>query len=181
MTTTDPLNVAVIGAGTCGLVTARELLREHHRVTIFEKSGRIGGGWVYDSQIEAGDGMGLDPNRSVVHGSLYASLRTNVPRPLMGFSDYSLEHKLYGDSRMFPGHEEVLKLLEDFAEEFGVVEVIRFKSEVVGVQLKDGKFLVEVGGGTAEEVFDALVVCNGHHTEPRVANDIPGTVRMRST
>ncbi|XP_024991958.1 flavin-containing monooxygenase FMO GS-OX5-like isoform X1 [Cynara cardunculus var. scolymus] len=176
ISSTDSLNVAVIGAGTCGLLTARELLRQNHRVTVFEKSDRVGGTWVYDSQIEVDDGLGLDPNRSVVHSSLYSSLRTNLPRPLMGFSDYSLEHRSYGDSRMFPGHEEVLKFLEDFANEFGVIEVIRFKSEVVGVELRDGnKLAVEVGGGTAEEeVFDAVVVCNGHHTQPRVANDIPG-------
>ncbi|KAJ9550177.1 hypothetical protein OSB04_014222 [Centaurea solstitialis] len=180
MTTTtaaDSLNVAVIGAGICGLLAARELLRENHRVTVFEKSDRLGGTWVYDPRTEADDGLGLDPDRSVVHSSLYSSLRTNLPRPLMGFSDYSLEHKSYGDPRMFPGHDEVRKFLEDFAEEFGVVEVVRFNSEVIGVEIRDGEFVVEVGGGTvatAEEVFDAVVVCNGHHTEPRVANDIPG-------
>ncbi|KAI3736170.1 hypothetical protein L6452_15704 [Arctium lappa] len=173
---THSLNVAVIGAGTSGLLTARELLRQNHQVTVFEKSDRLGGTWAYDSQIESDDGLGLDPNRSVVHSSLYSSLRTNLPRPLMGFSDYSLEHKSYGDPRMFPGHEEIMKFLEDFGNEFGVIEVIRFKSEVVGVELRDGKFVVEVGGGTTvgEEVFDAVVVCNGHHTEPRVADDILG-------
>ncbi|PWA74737.1 flavin monooxygenase-like, FAD/NAD(P)-binding domain protein [Artemisia annua] len=175
---TKSLNVAVIGAGTSGLLTARELLREDHRVTVFEKSDRLGGTWVYNSGVEANDNiLCLDPNRPVVHSSLYSSLRTNLPRPLMGFSDFSMEDKTYGDPRVFPGHEEVLKFLEDFANEFGVTKVIRFNSEVVRVENIDSKFVVEwrtLEAGSKEEVFDAVVVCNGHHTEPRVADDIPG-------
>ncbi|KAK9051766.1 hypothetical protein SSX86_028394 [Deinandra increscens subsp. villosa] len=165
---TDSLSIAVIGAGISGLLTARELLRENHRVTIFEKSGQIGGTWVYDHGVEVDD-----PKRSVVHSSLYSSLRTNLPRPLMSFFDYSFEDKSYGDPRMFPGHEEVLKFLQDFANEFGVTELIRFNSEVVRVESRGGGFVVE-WQTAEEEVFDAVVVCNGHHTEPRFADDIPG-------
>ncbi|KAI3795347.1 hypothetical protein L1987_37999 [Smallanthus sonchifolius] len=94
----------------------------------------------------------------------------------MSFSDFSFEDKSYGDPRMFPGHEEVLKFLQAFANEFGVSEVIRFNSEVVRVDSRDGEFLVEwrtMEVGLTEEVFDAVVVCNGHYTEPRVANDVP--------
>ncbi|KAI3780712.1 hypothetical protein L2E82_10700 [Cichorium intybus] len=174
---TDSLNVAVIGAGISGLLTARELLREKHRVTVFEKSDKLGGTWVYEPQVEEDDVLHLDPNRSIVHSSLYSSLRTNLPRPLMGFSDYSFEDKSYGDRRTFPGHDEVLKFLQDFATEFGVTKVIRFKSEVVRVDSSDGVFVVEwrtMKVGTVAEVFDAVVVCNGHHTEPRVADDVPG-------
>ncbi|MFS8024338.1 putative flavin monooxygenase, FAD/NAD(P)-binding domain superfamily [Helianthus anomalus] len=174
---TNSLNVAVIGAGVAGLTTARELLRENHRVTVFEKSGQIGGTWVYDNRVEADDCLHLNPNRTVVHSSIYKSLRTNLPRQLMGFSDFSLEEKTYGDPRLFPGHEEVLKFLKDFANEFGVGEVIRFNSEVVRVESRGGEFVVEwktTEGGLVEEDFDAVVVCNGHHTEPRVADDVPG-------
>lgn len=91
----------------------------------------------------------------------------------MGFSDYSLEDKSYGDPRMFPGHEEVFKFSQDFANEFGVTKLIRFNTEVVAVDLNGSKFVVEVQG-SEKEVFDAVVVCNGHHTEPRLANDVPG-------
>ncbi|GJV50527.1 flavin monooxygenase-like, FAD/NAD(P)-binding domain protein [Tanacetum coccineum] len=174
---THPLNVAVIGAGICGLLTTRELLREKQQVMVFEKSDKVGGTWVYDPRVEAEDLLGLDPNRSIVHSSLYSSLRTNLPRPLMSFSDFSFEDKFYGDPRMFPGHEEVQKFLEHFAEEFGVSEVIRFNSEVVRVDFQDDGLVVEwktTEAGSNEQVFDAVVVCNGHHTEPHVANDIPG-------
>ncbi|KAJ0669143.1 putative flavin monooxygenase, FAD/NAD(P)-binding domain superfamily [Helianthus annuus] len=178
----DSLNVAVIGAGISGLLTARELLRENLRVTVLEKSDKIGGTWVYDDRVEVDGCLHLDPNRSIVHSSIYKSLRTNLPRPLMSFSDFSFEDKSYGDPRLFPGHEEVLKFVQDFANEFGVSEVIRFNSEVVRVESQGGGFVVEwrtTEGGLVEEGFDAVVVCNGHHTEPQVASDVPGTFLIR--
>ncbi|XP_076955133.1 flavin-containing monooxygenase FMO GS-OX-like 4 [Bidens hawaiensis] len=113
---TDSLNVAVIGAGIAGLVTARELLRENHHVTVFEKSKQIGGTWVYDHRVEVDGCIPLDPNRTVVHSSLYASLRTNLPRPLMGFSDFSFEDKSYGDPRLFPCHELPMMFLAGIEE-----------------------------------------------------------------
>lgn len=172
---TTSLKVAVIGAGISGLLAVRELQREAHRVVVFEKSQRLGGTWVYDPRVEA-DHLDLNPDRETVHSSLYYSLRTNLPRLAMGFSDYSLEAREYGDPRNFPGHEEVLKFLEDFATEFRLTELIRFNTEVVRVELGNDEWVVEskTCGSNSEQVFDAVVVCSGHHTEPRVATDIPG-------
>lgn len=91
------------------------------------------------------------------------------------------------DARRFPGHREVLLYLQDFARKFRIEELIRFHSEVVSVELiddfkwkvKSHKKRVEGDGdkyghvGFLDEIFDAVVVCNGHHTEPRIA-EIPG-------
>ncbi|KAL8119227.1 hypothetical protein AgCh_016662 [Apium graveolens] len=164
------LTVAVIGAGVAGLVAGRELHRVGHRVTIFEKQNQLGGTWVYDPRVES-DPLSLDPDRDIIHSSLYSSLRTNFPRHVMGFSDFSFT-KIYQDSRTFPSHEEVLKFLNDFAEQFGIIELTRFSTEVVGVDLRGNEWILETRTSelTREDVFDAVVVCNGHHTEPRVAN-----------
>lgn len=169
------LNVAVIGAGVGGLLAGRELLRAGHRVTIFEKQNQLGGTWVYDPRVES-DLLSLDPDREIIQNSLYSSLRTNLPRHLMGFSDFSFT-KIYDDSRIFPSHEEVLKFLNDFALHFGVSELIRLSTEVVRVEAMNDEWFVESRSGetTQEEVFDAVVVCNGMFTEPRVAN-FPGIV-----
>ncbi|KAI8545376.1 hypothetical protein RHMOL_Rhmol07G0035100 [Rhododendron molle] len=172
------LKVAIIGAGLSGLVAARELLREGHRVVVYEKSNEPGGTWVYDTRVES-DPLGLDPKREIVHSSLYSSLRTNTPRHLMGLSDYPFTDRVYGDPRNFPGHEEVLKFLKDFAREFGLTELIRFETEVVRVERLDSgdddEWVVEstTGGASGEEEFQAVVVCTGHYTEPIVAN-LPG-------
>ncbi|KAL5225433.1 hypothetical protein ABZP36_012072 [Zizania latifolia] len=164
---------AVVGGGAAGLVAARELLREGHAVTVFERSRRVGGTWAYDARSDP-DPLGLDPAApGAVHGSLYASLRTNLPRELMGFSGFALEGRVFaGDPRTFPGHREVLAFLDAFAEESGVAGHVRLGAEVRRVRpLGQGeRWSVEWRGdaGDAEEVFDAVVVCNGHCTVPLV-------------
>lgn len=168
------LKVAVIGAGVAGLVTARELLREGHRVVVYEKSDQLGGIWVYDPRVEP-DPLGLDPNREIVHNTLYYSLRTNLPRDLMGFSDYPFTDRVYCDARNFPGHAEVLKFINDFAKDFGLTELVRFETEVVRVERvksEEDEWVVEsrTSEGSAEDEFQAVVVCTGHYTEPMVAN-----------
>ncbi|KAG0490322.1 hypothetical protein HPP92_007185 [Vanilla planifolia] len=171
--------VAVIGAGAAGLVAARELHREGHAVVVFERGGRIGGTWVYTPSTES-DPLGRDPKRKIVHSSLYDSLRTNLPRECMGFFDYPFVAIPGRDIRRFPGHQEVLSYLEDFSREFDINELVRFWTEVVRVDVEDeGKLAVrsqKINGGDISdetELYDAVVVCNGHYTEPRVA-EIPG-------
>ncbi|XP_047972661.1 flavin-containing monooxygenase FMO GS-OX-like 7 isoform X1 [Salvia hispanica] len=173
--TAPPLNVAVIGAGLAGLVAARALKTEGHRVVVYEKSERLGGTWAYDPRVES-DPLSLDPDREIVHSSLYQSLRTNLPRQLMGFSDYPFS--TYGDPRTFPGHPEVLRFINEFAAEFRLAELIRFETEVVRVERVDSRndeWIVEsrTREMSSNELFDAVVVCSGHHTIPKLA-DFPG-------
>ncbi|XP_039832494.1 flavin-containing monooxygenase FMO GS-OX-like 7 [Panicum virgatum] len=164
--------VAVVGAGAAGLVAARELLCEGHAVAVFKKSGRAGGTWAYDPRADA-DPLSRDPGApGAVHGSLYASLRTNLPRELMGFSGFPLAGRVFaGDPRAFPGHREVLA----FAEESGVAARVRLRAEVLRVRpLGDGqgeRWAVAwrgEDGDVAEEAFVAVAVCSGHCTVPLV-------------
>ncbi|URD84951.1 Flavin-containing monooxygenase [Musa troglodytarum] len=153
--------VAVIGAGAAGLVAARELRREGLRVVVFERDAAIGGTWVYTPATES-DPLGLDPGRGIVQTSLYESLRTNLPRECMGFLDYPFSSRRApdgGDTRRFPGHREVETVERDRDGRWQV----------------DSRSVDEAGGdgGDESEAFDGVVVCNGHFTEPRIA-EIPG-------
>lgn len=182
-----PLKVAVIGAGVAGLATARALKSEgydHHQVVVYEKSDKLGGTWVYEPQVES-DPLGLDPDREIVHSSLYHSLRTNLPRQLMGFSDYPFATDENRDPRTFPGREEVLQFLNEFAMHFGLTEFIRFSTEVIRVERVDfrgDQWVVESRNNESisEDTFDAVVVCNGHFTQPIVAN-FPGDFYFNNT
>ncbi|XP_038876857.1 flavin-containing monooxygenase FMO GS-OX-like 3 isoform X1 [Benincasa hispida] len=178
MTIQHSRRVAVIGAGAGGLVSARELSREGHHVVVFERNTQIGGTWVYSPEIES-DPLGVDPNRTRIHSSLYKSLRTNLPRELMGVRDYPFVPRegKDRDPRRFPAHGEVLKYLEDFANEFGICKLVRFGTEVVFASLEElGKWRVEFrceNGAVDYDIFDAVVVCVGNFSQPRVA-EIPG-------
>ncbi|VVB01587.1 unnamed protein product [Arabis nemorensis] len=101
----------------------------------------------------------------------------------MGFRDFPFVVRSSSrDPRRFPSHREVLAYLQDFAKEFGIEEMIRFEMTVLRVAPANGeggigKWRIEstekekkVGH---DEIYDALVVCNGHYIEPRLA-DIPG-------
>ncbi|MQM09976.1 hypothetical protein Taro_042863 [Colocasia esculenta] len=175
-------SVAVIGAGAAGLVAARELRREGFSVVVFERLGTVGGTWVYDADVES-DPMGTDPSRAVVHSSLYESLRTNLPRECMGFLGYPLVSRdgEGRDPRRFPGHREVLRYLEDFARDFDLYGLVRLGTEVMEVEMAEGggwavrtrQVTGESDAGCTSEVYDGVVVCNGHYTEPRIA-EIPG-------
>ena len=84
------LKVAVIGAGAAGLVTARELTRAGHEVTVFEQGNEVGGTWIYRPESEP-DPLGQTGSR--IHSSMYASMRTNLPRDVMAFSITPLIHQ----------------------------------------------------------------------------------------
>jgi hypothetical protein len=162
--------VAVIGAGAAGLVTARELSRAGHEPVVFEQSLAVGGVWVYSPDTER-DPLGQAGPR--IHGSLYASLRTNLPRDLMAFGDYPFDARGGGRDEWprFPGHGCVREYLENFARDFAIVPLIRFGTKVVAVApAQDGMWWLEsqTGDVRQRELFDAVAVCNGHYSEPRL-------------
>lgn len=172
-------HVAVIGLGAAGLVAARELRREGHTVIAFEREKQIGGLWVYTDRVEH-DSVSLEPDRTIVHSSIYKSLRTNLPRECMGYSDFPFVFRPGDgesrDPRRYPDHREVMMYLQDFSKEFRIEEMVQFETEVVRVEPAEEKWRVNYRnsrGVSGEETFDAVVVCNGHFTEPRLAH-IPG-------
>ncbi|KAL6649022.1 hypothetical protein ACP70R_013246 [Stipagrostis hirtigluma subsp. patula] len=166
------VRVAVIGAGPAGLVAARELRREGHAPVVFDRAAAVGGTGIYHPDADA--------------GSLYASIRTNLPREVMGFLDFPCAAGPGSvDPRRYPGHQEVLRYVDDFARRFDLHRLVRLRTEVITVRRHHDVQDQATSSWTVkwrkvgddqdeeEEVFDAVVVCNGHYTEPRVA-DIPG-------
>lgn len=186
--------VAVIGAGAAGLVTARELQREGHSVTVFEQAPRAGGIWVYSDEIDS-DPLGVETDRKRVHGSLYSGLRTNLPRQVMSYSDFPFSPSAMGkfsiDSRLYPCHEEVLRYLDAFMDKYQLGELVRYNRQVIRVApiATDGasaadatlgqlRWVVETRttplpdssapGEVEKEVFDAVMIANGHFSEPHL-------------
>ena len=181
-------SVAVIGAGAAGLVAGKELAELGHRVQIFEQSDSLGGVWNYTDRTE-NDRVGLDPARRRVHGSMYANLRTNLPREVMGLADYPFDTKFpgtTGDLNTYCSHQEVLAYLRAYAAHFGVLENVRFSTTVEAVvpsfdddddeRKAVSHWTVRTSAATSSSAapqqtfdeFDAVVVCNGHYSEPRV-------------
>lgn len=166
--------VAIIGAGAAGLVTAREMLRAGHQPVVFEQSQSLGGVWVYSPETED-DPLGQHGRR--IHGSLYASLRTNLPRDLMAFIDFPFDTPVDATKEWprFPGHTCVRAYLEAFARHFDLLPLIRFGARVEHVE-PDGhgwQLRTAQDGSTETQPFDAVAICSGHYSEPRIP-EIPG-------
>ncbi|XP_008651930.1 flavin-containing monooxygenase FMO GS-OX-like 9 [Zea mays] len=174
--------VCVVGAGVSGLVSARELRREGHDVTVMEQSGGIGGQWLYDPRTDADDALGA-------HSSIYASLRLNTPRESTGFSDFPFAYPSNddgaGDGRRYPGHAEFLRYIRRFCDAFGLMDAVRLNTKVLHVaplaprSHGDGvtRWTVRCSSRlgdcqdeavTTEETFDAVVVAVGQFTQPRL-------------
>ncbi len=160
------MKVAVIGAGPSGLVSARELIREGAEVVVFEENDAPGGVWIYEDDVED-DVLGVNPT-SRIRCSLYESLRTNLPRDLMAFLDYTFDSNGGGedDWPRYPHHSLVLKYLENFVTDFELNGVIRFLESVTDVT-RNSQWQVTTSLNNTME-FDAILVCNGHYTKPRI-------------
>jgi len=187
MNNTQQYKVAVIGAGAAGLVTARELQRQDFEVTVFEQGDQLGGLWVYSEETES-DTLGQDVGERI-HSSLYHSLRTNLPRDIMAFSDYTFDSAGGGDNNWprFPHHSHVRSYIEHFARDHGLIDNIRFNTTVSKLTRDANSTSVtlelqcQATKNQSLQHFDAVAVCNGHFAKPRVPvleglNTFPGKI-----
>jgi cation diffusion facilitator CzcD-associated flavoprotein CzcO len=146
---------AIIGAGISGLATAKNLADHGIPYTHFESSDRVGGNWAFGN-----------PNG---HSSAYRSLHIDTSKELLSFEDFPIS----ADYPDFPHHTEIKAYLDSYADAFGLRERIRFETPVEHAErLPGGGWELTVAG--ERERFDALVVANGHHWDPRYP-DFPGS------
>jgi hypothetical protein len=146
---------AVIGAGISGL-TAGKMLNDYGvPYTCFESSDRVGGNWAF-----------RNPNG---HSSAYRSLHIDTSKHRLSFKDFPMPED-YPD---FPHHTQIKAYLDAYADAFGLREHIEFGNGVQHARRRDdgGWDLTDQAGETRG--FDLLVVANGHHWDPRMA-DFPG-------
>ncbi|XP_033110406.1 dimethylaniline monooxygenase [N-oxide-forming] 5-like [Anneissia japonica] len=153
--------IAIIGAGASGLTAIKCCLDEGLVPVCFEKSEVIGGLWNFR---ENRDGQ----------ASVFKSTIINSSKEMMCFSDFPIPKKFPN----FMHNTYVQKYLELYAETFDLKKYICFRSVVEHVtQCEDfrqtGQWKVTFKNVetdvTSIEVFDGVMVCNGHHCDPYVA------------
>ncbi|KAG8545714.1 hypothetical protein GDO81_020448 [Engystomops pustulosus] len=164
------LRVAVIGAGSAGLCSARHILSRplaFDLPVVFEATSQVGGTWVYMEEPE---------NVENTHSSMYRDLKTNLPKEVMEFPDFSFNPSLPS----FIHHSEVLKYLEEYTDKFSIRPCIKFNTCVVSVYPVPGNqeraswwVVSTTHGEEVVEKFDAVMVCVGHYSHPYIP-DIEG-------
>jgi cation diffusion facilitator CzcD-associated flavoprotein CzcO len=147
-------NAAIIGAGSSGIAAAKALHERGVPFTCFEASDRIGGNWVFGNK----NGM----------SAAYRDLHINTSRDRMEYSDYPMP-KSYPD---FPHHTQIAEYFEAYVDHFGFRDAIRYETRVLRAErLAGGGWELTVAnpdGSETIERFDALLVANGHHWDPRM-------------
>ena len=148
--------VAIIGAGACGLITAKCLREEGIEPIVLEQSARIGGLWNYAEDLSDGGSFA------------YRSLRTNTSKQMMALSDYPFPETCPD----FPGRAQVLEYLNNYVDHFRLREHIQLNTKVEQVTpYEQNKWKVTVrstDGAKKEESFDAVIVCSGLYRHPTI-------------
>lgn len=162
------MRIGIIGAGAAGLAAA-SVLKSEHDLVVFEQQDQLGGLWNYRSDPEL--------------GTLYPTLRTNLPRELMAFWDFPFDDKFSepttGD---FPGHRDVLNYLTAYAEYQGLISSIKFNTTIKSITPEpQSRGWTLITGSNQKASFDAIVVANGHYSQPRLpeikgSQTFPGTI-----
>ncbi|KAL4634954.1 dimethylaniline monooxygenase N-oxide-forming 5-like [Arapaima gigas] len=159
--------VAVIGAGSSGLACIKCCLDEGLEPVCFESSDDIGGLWRFKEEPESD------------RASIYHSVIINTSKEMMCFSDFPIPAH-------FPNYMHnslIIDYFRMYAEHFQLTRYIRFKTTVCSVKQRSnfsssGQWDVVTKNREGQEekhVFDAVMVCIGHHVYPNLPlKDFPG-------
>ncbi len=140
----------MIGAGPSGLSALKALSDAGISVDCFELSDRVGGNWVFQ-------------NKNGV-SSAYRSLHINTSKRRTEFSDFPMPDH-YPD---YPRHDLMASYFEAYVKKFRLARFIQFQTGVESADpLPDGTWQVKLTNGRTES-YQALVVANGHHWDPRL-------------
>jgi flavin-binding monooxygenase-like protein len=146
---TELPSVCLIGAGSSGIAAAKALHERGIPFDCYEASDRVGGNWVFANKNEM--------------SSAYRSLHINTSRERMEYSDFPMP-KSYPD---FPHHTHIAAYFDAYVDHFGFRDRIAFETKVThATRADDGIWTIELDSGE-ERRYDALVVANGHHWDPR--------------
>ncbi|KAB1260679.1 Dimethylaniline monooxygenase [N-oxide-forming] 2 [Camelus dromedarius] len=163
--------VAVIGAGVSGLISLKCCVDEGLEPTCFEKTEDIGGLWRFKENVEDG------------RASIYQSVITNTSKEMSCFSDFPMPE----DFPNFLHNSKLLEYFRIFAKNFDLLKYIQFQTTVLSVRKhpdfsSSGQWVVvtERNGKEQSAVFDAVMVCSGHHIVPNIPLDsFPGIQKFK--
>ena len=167
------MRVAIIGAGPCGLTSIKSCLDEGLEPVCFEKGNDLGGLWNYTTTESD-------------HTSVYNACVMVTSKEMSCFSDFPVP-KHYP---LYLPHALAKVYLGLYADNFHLRPHISFNTKVIKVthSQADNKDqwkityekrarLDQPTATTETEVFDAVLVCSGHHWQPNIPQ-LPGAEKF---
>ncbi|XP_018114111.1 dimethylaniline monooxygenase [N-oxide-forming] 2-like [Xenopus laevis] len=163
--------VAIIGAGCSGLTAIKCCLDEGLEPVCFEKSSDIGGLWRFTESVDE------------CRPSLYKSVVTNTSKEMMCYTDFPMPD----DFPAYLHNSKVLEYLRLYAKRFNLLKYIQYQTEVCSVTKcsdfpSTGRWdiVTLTNGAQKNYIFDALLICNGHHSKHYLPLDsFPGIEKFK--
>ncbi|XP_026709329.1 dimethylaniline monooxygenase [N-oxide-forming] 5-like isoform X2 [Athene cunicularia] len=163
--------VAIVGGGSSGLCAIKACLQEGLEPICFEATMDIGGLWRFEESPEED------------RASIYRSVIINTSKEMMCFSDFPIPED-------FPNYMHNSKIMEYFrmyAQHFNLLRHIRFGTSVCCVSKRPDfaatgqwEVVTESEGKQEAAIFDAVLVCSGHHTNAHLPlNTFPGIEKFK--
>jgi hypothetical protein len=153
--------VCVIGAGPSGISAIKNLLDEGLDVVAYDRNHDVGGNWIYQEDES--------------HSSVFETTHIISSKTLSQYEDFTFDD-FDKDVADYPSHDELRRYFQAYAKHFNLYPHIQFNTLVDRCQyIDDNNWAVTItqNGETRTERFTDLVVCNGHHWQPRYP-DYPG-------
>ena len=148
-------HVCIIGAGPSGLPAIKNLIDAGISVIAYDYNSDVGGNWIY--------------NENESHSSVFETTHIISSKTLSQYEDFPFRPEVSD----YPSHEELRHYFQSYAKHFKLYQHIQFNTLVKSCERKDNG-LWEVTTIKDEHkqvvIFTDLVVCNGHHWEPKYPN-----------
>ena len=147
--------VCIIGAGPSGLPAIKNISEAGIYVVAYDYNSDVGGNWIY--------------NEKDSHSSVFETTHIISSKTLSQYEDYPFKAEVSD----YPSHEELRNYFQSYAKYFNLYRHIQFNTLVKScVRLDNGHWEVTTIKDENEhvEIFTDLVVCNGHHWEPKYPN-----------
>ena len=151
--------VCVIGAGPSGITALKNIAETGVTVVAYDRNADVGGNWIY--------------NEDESHSSVFETTHIISSKQLSQYADFPFQPEVAD----YPSHTELKNYFQAYARHFDLYPMIEFNTMVEDCQrLATGEWEVstQCNGQSKKERFTDLVVCNGHHWDPKLP-DYPGT------
>jgi hypothetical protein len=150
--------ICIIGTGPSGITALKNFRDEGLDVIAFDRNHDVGGNWIY-SEDES-------------HSSVFETTHIISSKSLSQYADFPFDD-FDPNVSDYPSHAELKNYFQAYARKFDLYPYIQFGTLVKHCKrLEDGSWEVttEKEGEEKTQTFTHLVVCNGHHWNPRHPN-----------
>ena len=150
--------VCVIGAGPSGITAIKNLLDKGLDVVAYDYNSEVGGNWIYSENSG--------------HSSVFETTHIISSKTLSQYEDFTFDDFEPGIPD-YPSHDQLRRYFQAYARHFSLYPYIRFNTLVRHCELDRNKnwvVTIEQNGAVSKQTFTHLVVCNGHHWQPRYPN-----------